>query len=52
MPIKSLKFFFDLKIIAPGQMRTKDRPYHGSRYDDHDRRRSHRSHSRSPKRYI
>ncbi|XP_063422453.1 serine/arginine-rich splicing factor 10-like [Mytilus trossulus] len=35
---------------SPGQMRTKDRPYHGSRYDDHDRRRSHRSHSRSPKR--
>ncbi|XP_071156521.1 serine/arginine-rich splicing factor 10-like isoform X2 [Mytilus edulis] len=37
---------------SPGQMRTKDRrPYHGSRYDDHDRRRSHRSHSRSPRRY-
>ncbi|XP_052091647.1 serine/arginine-rich splicing factor 10-like isoform X2 [Mytilus californianus] len=36
---------------SPGQMRTKDRrPYHGSRYDDHDRRRSYRSHSRSPKR--
>ncbi|CAG2192145.1 serine/arginine-rich splicing factor 10-like isoform X4 [Mytilus edulis] len=36
---------------SPGQMRTKDRrPYHGSRYDDHDRRRSHRSHSRSPRR--
>ncbi|CAC5372700.1 FUSIP1 [Mytilus coruscus] len=36
---------------SPGQMRTKDRrPYHGSRYDDHDRRRSYRSHSRSPRR--
>lgn len=34
---------------TPSQMRVKDRPYN-SRHDDHDRKRRHRSDSRSPKR--